>query len=132
MQRPIHYATARLCARALAQADGVDRTGALADAAQTVPNGLGGDQLGLLGGLERIVASGEVGGQGRGVGAAGAVGGSLGVALAGELDELLAVEEDVDGLLAVAAGDDDDLGAERVDGTGEGCLLYTSPSPRDS
>ena len=41
------------------------------------------------------------------------------VALAGDLDELLAVEEDVDRLLAVAARDHDGGRAERVDGARE-------------
>ena len=43
----------------------------------------------------------------------------LGIALARNLDEPLAVEEDVDGLLAVAAGDHDRPRAERVDGARE-------------
>ena len=44
---------------------------------------------------------------------------AVGVALAGELREGLAVEEQVGGLVAMPAGDDDGARAERVDGAGE-------------
>ena len=61
-----------------------------------------------------VEAEREVRREHRGVRAAGAVRGAVGVALAGDLDEPLAVEEDVDRLLAVPAGDDDAARAERV------------------
>ena len=51
------------------------------------------------------------------------------VALARDLDEPLAVEEEVGGLLAVAAGEDDGARAERVDGADE---LLGRPRPRRS
>src|SRR5918995_4672638 len=92
----------------------VDRAGAGAELAQPVANGLGGDALGLArGGLE-VVAPREAGGEGRGVGAARAVGGAVGMARAGELVGALAIEDDVDGLLAMAAGDHHRARAERV------------------
>ena len=55
----------------------------------------------------RIVAEREPRGQRRGVRAARSVRGAVGVALAGQLDDALAVEEDVGRLLAVPAGDHD-------------------------
>ena len=58
-----------------------------------------------------VLAEGEMGRQRRGVGAAGAVGGAVRVALAFDRDRLAPVEEEVDHSLAVAAGDDDRLAA---------------------
>src|SRR6202012_1611699 len=59
--------------------------------------------------LERRGAAGEEGGDRRGVGAAGAVGGLAGVALTGDLDRLFAGGEKVDEARRVAAGDGDRL-----------------------
>ena len=79
-----------------AQVEDVDRAGALADLAEPGADRERGDLPRRRGGLQRLGAAGQEGGQGRGVGAAGAVRGAVGVALAGDLDRLLAVEEEVD------------------------------------
>ena len=61
----------------------------------------------------------EMGGERARVGATRSVGRTVGVARAAELLERVAVEEDVDDLVAVAAGDDDGLGTEAVEGARE-------------
>ena len=61
--------------------------------------------------LERVVAERQLRGERRRVRAARAVRGAVGVALAGDLDERVAVEEHVGRLVAVAAGDDDGAAA---------------------
>ena len=104
-------AAARRRPRALSggarQPEDVDGPGAGPDRAQAVADGLRGDALGLArGGLE-VVAERQPRGQRRGVRAARAVRGAVGVARPGELDHALAVEDDVDRLLAVPAGDHD-------------------------
>jgi hypothetical protein len=72
-----------------------------------------------LRGRERVEPEREVGGECGRVRAAGAVRGAVGVALAGDLDQPLAVVEEVGRLVAVAAGDDDRPRPERVDGAGQ-------------
>ena len=57
-----------------------------------------------------------MGGERRRVRAAGAVRGPVRVALPRQLDEQLSVEEEVGGLLAMAAGEDDGTGPQRMDG----------------
>ena len=61
----------------------------------------------------------EVRRQRGGVRAPRAVGGAAGLAVAGDLDQPLAVEEDVRRLVAVAPGHDDRARAQRVHGAGE-------------
>ena len=90
-----------------------------AELAEAVAHGVGGDRAGGAGGRERGVAEREVGGEGARVRAARSVGGAVGVPRAAELLERVAVEEDVDEPLAVAAGDDDGLGPEAVERAGE-------------
>src|SRR5918992_5626975 len=75
------------------QAERVHGAGAASEPPEAVPDRLGGDPLRLPGRLERLAAKGQLRGQCRGVGAAGAVRGAAGVALARDLDEPLAVEE---------------------------------------
>ena len=101
---------ARLAVR---EADGVDRAGALADVAQAVANSLGGDQLGVFGRLQRVEAEREPGRERGRMCAARSVCSPVWVALARNLDQSIAVEEDVGCLRAVAARDDDGLRAER-------------------
>src|SRR5512132_1608850 len=90
---------------ARSEAEHVDRARARPDVAQAVPHRLRGDPLRRLGGTERVEAARELRSQGRRMRAARSMGGAAGMALAGQLDQPLTVEEDVDGLLAVAAGD---------------------------
>ena len=89
--------------------------GARAEVAQAVADGArrrcASRRLAASSGAE---AEGQVGGQRGGVRAARAVRRAVRVALAGDPIERLAVEDEVLGLLAVAAGDDDDVGPERV------------------
>ena len=85
------------------EAEDIDRPGALADAPQAVADGLRGDSLRDPGGLERVEAEGELSGQGRRVSAARSVRCAVVVALARQLDDPLAVEEEIRGLVAVAA-----------------------------
>ena len=101
------------------QAQDVDRTRAAPDPAQAVANRAGRDRAGGAGRLERAVAERQVSGQRRGVGAAGAVRGAVGVPLARDQVDAVAVEQHVGGLLAVAAGDHDDVGAEGVERAGQ-------------
>src|SRR3989338_8211009 len=83
----------------------VDRPLALADGVAPF-NGLAHVGLGQHDGVVELAAEGEVGGNGGGKGAAGAVGVLRLHALAAEGRARGAVEEDVDRLLQVAAGDD--------------------------
>ena len=91
----------------------------MAELAEAVVDGLAGDLACAPCGLERAVAEGEVGGEGARVRAAGAVGGAVGVAGAGQGLERGAVVEDVGDLVAVTAGDDDGVRAEAVERSGE-------------
>ena len=113
--------------------DHIDRSGARSEPAEAIAHRLCGHLLRDRRRLERIVAPREPRGEHRRVSAPGSVRGTGGVALARELDEALPVEEHVDRLLAVTAGDDDRLGAKRVDGARErfgiAGLLY--PCERD-
>src|SRR5215218_11119388 len=101
------------------QVEYVNRAGTAADLAQPVPDCLAGDLAGGPCGLERAVPERQVGCERGRVRAAGAVGRAVGVTLPGDQVDLLAVEEDVGGLLAVAAGDHDRPQAEAVHGAGE-------------
>src|SRR3954451_25495996 len=80
------------------QVEYVDRTGPAADLAQPVPDRFAGDRACCLGRLERAEAEREMRGQRGRVRAARAVSSAVGVALARDEVELLAVEEDVGGL----------------------------------
>ena len=97
------------------RAEDVDRPGARAELAQAVADGVRGRGAARAppraGGRPSASWAASV----DGVRAARAVRGAVGVALARELDEPLAVEEQVGRLVAVPAGDDDDPRAERVD-----------------
>ncbi len=75
------------------------------------------------------LATSQKRGKRRGVGAARAVGGAIGMALAANRGRLPAVEEDVDHLLAVAAGDDDRSGPERQHLAGQILLGVLSSAP---
>ena len=65
--------------------------------------------------LQRGLAERQPRGERRGVGAAGAVRGAVGMARARDRHRLGAVEEEVGAVLGVAAGDDDRVGPERLD-----------------
>src|SRR5829696_4220222 len=127
MWRLCHAARGRRAARrakrpgsgGTGQVEYVDRAGAVADLAQAVPDGLAGDLAGGFGGLERAVAERQVGGERGRVRTPGAVGRAVGVAVTGDQVDLVAVEEDVGGLLAVAARDHDGPRTELPDGAGE-------------
>jgi hypothetical protein len=97
------------------QSQDVHRAGAGPNLVQAVGYRPGGELLRGPGRLERIVAVGEPGRQHRGVRATRPVGRTAVVALARELDQPVAVEEGVDGLLAMPAGDHHDPRAECVD-----------------
>src|SRR5437588_7517889 len=116
--RPADYVRT-LSAGRTPEADDVDRPGACAERAQPVANRLAGHPARLPRGVERIVAQGEAGGERRGVRAARAVGGALGMPLPGQALEALAVEEHVVGRVGVTAGQDDGLRSEGVDGPRE-------------
>src|SRR5512133_1285159 len=97
----------------------VHRARAGAELAQPVADRLGGDALGLArGGLE-VVAPREARGERRRVRAARAVGRAVGIARAGELVRARAVEDHVDGLLAMAPGHHDRARPERLHGARE-------------
>ena len=94
----------------------VNRPRAPADVAQALSDRARGDFLRLSCSVERVVPVRQVRGERGRVRAAGAVRGAALVALARDLLEPVAVEEDVGRLLvAVTAGDDHGLRAERVD-----------------
>src|SRR5262245_40409774 len=90
----------------LRQAEYVDRTRPLPHLAEAVPYRLGGELTRVLAGRRQIRAGRQERRQRGRVGAAGAVRGAVGVSRAGDRRHLLAGEEVVDDLLAVAAGDD--------------------------
>src|SRR5205085_3345047 len=92
----------------------VDRPGPRPDLAQTGADGPRRHRPGHPGGLERIVPPGQARREHGGVRASGSVGRAGGMTLARELDQTLAVEVDVDGLLAMAAGEDHDPRPEPV------------------
>ena len=108
-----HYGTALGCSASYSaaprrrQAEHVHRAGAVAEAAQPVADRLGRYPLGPSRRLERLEAERQVRGQRRRVRAARPVRGAVGMALAGDLDEPVAVEEEVRRRLPVAAGDHD-------------------------
>src|SRR3954447_9733399 len=81
-----------------AEPEGVDRPGAAADLAQAVPDRLRRDPLGLAGRRLEVLTERQAGGKGGRVRAAGAVRGAVGVPLARDLDERVAVVEHVDRL----------------------------------
>src|SRR3954469_10636408 len=89
------------------QAEDVGRAGAGPDRAEAVADGLRGDAFGLPSRGFEVVAERQPRGQRRGVRAARSVRRAVGVARPGQLHDALAVEDDVDRLLAVAAGDHD-------------------------
>ena len=91
------------------EAEGIDRTRAGADATQASAHRLGGHDPGLARSLQRLVAVRQERRQRRGMSAARAVRGAIRMPLAGNLDQPFAIEEEVDQVLAMAAGDDDRL-----------------------
>src|SRR5882724_594336 len=86
---------------------------------QPVAYCLRGDRARHACGLERLVAESEARRQHRRVRTARAVRGSVGMAFARELDDLITVEEHVRALLAVPTGDDHDPCTERMDASGQ-------------
>src|SRR5439155_25013811 len=82
-------------------------------------DGSRGDSRGSAGGGLQTLAASEERGKRRGVRAAGAMRGWDAVPLDRDLDVLLAVEEVVDRLVTVTAGDDHSAGAEPVQPLGQ-------------
>src|SRR5829696_10345098 len=98
-------ASGRAGGRRVSEAERVDRPGPRSEPAQPVAYRLPGDRPRPPGCVERLLAEREEGRQRRGVRAPGAVGGAVGMPLAGDLDGSLPVEEEVGRLVAVPTRD---------------------------
>src|SRR4051794_18707453 len=106
-------------APAICDAQDIYRACTLAHVAQAAAHGVRGNLARDPCGLERRRAKRQLRREGRGVRAARAVGGAVGVPRARDRHERRAIEEQIRRLLAMAAGDNDDLGSERVDAASE-------------
>src|ERR1700710_3139207 len=101
-----------------------------ADLVQAVADRFRGDLPRPPSRLQRLEPTSEKRRQRRRVSATGTVRGAVGMALAGNLDQPLAIEEEVDQILAVAAGDDDGLRSQLEHAAGEILLAFPLPHPR--